>query len=277
MTAPLDDRQVDESEVLRIVRAHPGRPHGQGRARRRFQPLAEYFARRFAGRGEPIEDLNQVANIGLLSAIDRFDPTREVRFATYAAATILGELKRHLRDKAWAIRVPRPLQELGLRMNRVMPQLSQELGRSPTIQELAEQLEATPEDVLEAMDAAQAYSTASLDAPVGEGERSPIETVGGHDPSVRAGRAVVGDRSGDQGSSRAGTPRPVPPLLRGYDAIGDRGRHRRFADARVPDLVAHAGTPPRDGAGRYRPESDETRGEDGTSAEPPRVIRRAAT
>jgi RNA polymerase sigma-B factor len=183
MTAPLDDRQVDESEVLRLFERIQDDPAARDELVARFQPLAEYFARRFAGRGEPIEDLNQVANIGLLSAIDRFDPTREVRFATYAAATILGELKRHLRDKAWAIRVPRPLQELGLRMNRVVPRMSQELGRSPTIQELAERLEATPEDVLEAIDAAQAYSTASLDAPVGEGERSPIETVGGDDAS----------------------------------------------------------------------------------------------
>ena len=183
MTAPLDDRQVDESEVLRLFERIPDDPAARDELVARFQPLAEYFARRFAGRGEPIEDLNQVANIGLLSAIDRFDPSREVRFSTYAAATILGELKRHLRDKAWAIRVPRPLQELGLRMNRVVPRMSQELGRSPTIHELAERLEATPEDVLEAMDAAQAYSTASLDAPVGEGERSPIESVGGIDPS----------------------------------------------------------------------------------------------
>ena len=183
MTMPLDDRHVDESEVLRLFERLPEDGTARDDLVAMFQPLAEYFARRFAGRGEPVEDLNQVANIGLLSAIDRFDPAREVRFSTYAAATILGELKRHLRDKAWAIRVPRPLQELGLRMNRVMPQLSQELGRSPTIHELAERLDAAPEDVLEAMDAAQAYSTASLDAPVGEGERSPMETVGGVDPS----------------------------------------------------------------------------------------------
>jgi RNA polymerase sigma-B factor len=183
MTRPPGDRQVDESEVLALFERIPDDSTARDELVVRFQRLAEYLARRFAGRGEPIEDLNQVANIGLLSAIDRFDTTREVRFATYAAATILGELKRHLRDKAWAIRVPRPLQELGLRMNRVIPQLSQDLGRSPTIHELADRLEATPEDVLEAMDAAQSYSTASLDAPVGEGERSPIETVGGIDPS----------------------------------------------------------------------------------------------
>jgi RNA polymerase sigma-B factor len=184
MTMPLDERQVDEAEVLRLFERIPEDNTARDELVAKFQPLAEYFARRFAGRGEPVDDLYQVANIGLLSAIDRFDPSREVRFATYAAATILGELKRHLRDKAWAIRVPRPLQELGLRMNRVIPQLTQESGRSPTIQELADRLEASPEDVLEAMDAAQAYSTASLDAPVGEEGRSPMETIGERDPSL---------------------------------------------------------------------------------------------
>ena len=242
----------------------------------RFQPLAEYFARRFAGRGEPIEDLNQVANIGLLSAIDRFDPTREVRFATYAAATILGELKRHLRDKAWAIRVPRPLQELGLRMNRVMPQLSQELGRSPTIHELAERLEATPEDVLEAMDAAQAYSTASLDAPVGEGERSPIETVGGHDPSYE----LVERWSA------------IAPAIKDLPDRERRVLYLRFFAGMTQSEIAedigvsqmhvsrilsqHAGTAARNGARRV-PGPDETRGEDEDVREPPRVIRPAAT
>lgn len=183
MTMPLDDRQVDEAEVLWLFERIPIDDTARDELVAKFQPLAEYFARRFTGRGEPIEDLNQVANIGLIAAIDRFDPSREVRFATYAAATILGELKRYLRDKAWAIRVPRPLQELGLRMNRLIPRLSQELGRSPTIQELADRLETTPEEVLEARDAAQAYSTASLDAPIGERERSPVETIGGDDPS----------------------------------------------------------------------------------------------
>jgi RNA polymerase sigma-B factor len=179
MTTPLD-----ETEVLRLFERIPEDDAARDELVVSFQPLAEYFARRFAGRGEPTEDLIQVANIGLLSAIDRFDRTREVRFATYAAATILGELKRHLRDKAWAIKVPRPLQELGLRMNRLIPQLSQERGRSPTIQELADRLEATAEDVLEAMDAAQAYSTASLDAPLGEEGNGLLESMGEKDPSL---------------------------------------------------------------------------------------------
>ena len=130
--------------------------------------LAEYLARRFAGRGENIEDLTQVAMIGLLNAIDRFDPDREVQFTTYAAVTIVGELKRHFRDKGWSVRVPRRLGEIGLRVNRALGELWQELGRSPTVAELAARIEVSEDQVLEAMEAMQAYSASSLDAPIGE-------------------------------------------------------------------------------------------------------------
>jgi RNA polymerase sigma-B factor len=141
-----------------------------------YQPLAEYLARRFYGRGEPLEDLIQVANIGLIKAIDRFDPERGVRFSTYATATVVGELKRHFRDKGWALRVPRRLQEAGMNVGRAVTDLSQELGRSPTIKEIAARTGLTEEDVLEAMETAQAYTAASLDAPTDdegatEGER----------------------------------------------------------------------------------------------------------
>ena len=141
-----------------------------------YQPLAEYLARRFYGRGEPLEDLIQVANIGLIKAIDRFDPERGVRFSTYATATVVGELKRHFRDKGWALRVPRRLQEAGMSVGRAVTDLSQELGRSPTIKEIAARTGLTEEDVLEAMETAQAYTAASLDAPTDdegatEGER----------------------------------------------------------------------------------------------------------
>ncbi len=148
------------------------------------QPLAEYLARRFAGRGEPLDDLIQVANIGLLGAIDRFDPSRGVQFSTYAAATMVGELKRHFRDKGWTIRVPRRLQELGLRINGLLPTISQDLGRSPTIAELATRLEVEEEEVVEAMEAAQAYSTTSLDAPINEDGGTAIDTLGDVDPSM---------------------------------------------------------------------------------------------
>ena len=133
-----------------------------------FRPLAEYLARRFSGRGEQLEDLSQVAMIGLLNAIDRFDPDREVQFPTYAAVTIVGELKRHFRDKGWSVRVPRRLQETGLRVNRALAELWQELGRSPTVAELAKRVEVPEEEVIEAMEAMHAYSASSLDAPIGD-------------------------------------------------------------------------------------------------------------
>src|SRR5947207_3444080 len=126
--------------------------------------LVEYLARRFAGRGEPLEDLVQVATIGLIKAVDRFDPDREVEFSTYATPTIAGELKRHFRDKGWAVRVPRRLQELNLRLGTVIAQLSQDLQRSPTVAEIAEAAAATQDEVLEALDSAHAYSLISLDA-----------------------------------------------------------------------------------------------------------------
>ena len=150
----------------------------------RFLPFAEYLARRFSGRGESLEDLTQVAMIGLLNAIDRFDPDREVQFSTYAAATIVGELKRHFRDKGWALRVPRRLQELAVRVNRTLPELTQQLGRSPTIPEIAEHLDVSTDDIADAMDAVHAYSTSSLDTPMGDEAKAPIDSMGEDDPSI---------------------------------------------------------------------------------------------
>ena len=146
------------------------------------RPLALYLARRFAGRGER-DDLEQVASLALLNAIDRFDPSRDVKFSTFATVTIVGELKRHLRDKGWAIRVPRSLQELAVRVNQALPQLSQELGRSPTVREIAERVGAGDDDVLEALDAARSYTADSLDAPAGhdEGSLTVGETIAVHD------------------------------------------------------------------------------------------------
>jgi RNA polymerase sigma-B factor len=127
--------------------------------------LAEYLARRFTNRGEPLDDLVQVAALGLLKAVDRFDPERGVEFSTYATHTIVGELKRHFRDKGWAVRAPRRMQELYLRLGKIVSTLSQELGRSPTIAELATEAQVSEEEVLEALEAGQAYRFASLDAP----------------------------------------------------------------------------------------------------------------
>jgi RNA polymerase sigma-B factor len=139
----------------------------------RHLPLVEYLARRFAGRGEPLDDLVQVATIGLIKAIDRFDPDRGVEFSTYATPTIAGEVKRHFRDKGWAVRVPRRLQELKLALTRAGADLTQLLGRSPTVAELATHLQLSEEDVLEGLESAHAYSTVSLDAPDSDEEDGP--------------------------------------------------------------------------------------------------------
>jgi len=136
--------------------------------------LAEYLARRFKNRGEPIEDLIQVALLGLLKAVERFDPSRGLEFSTFATPTIVGELKRHFRDKGWAVRVPRRVQELHLRMGTVVNNLSQELGRSPTIPEIAQRAEVSVDEVLEAMEAGRAYRFSSIDAPAGDDDdRAP--------------------------------------------------------------------------------------------------------
>lgn len=128
--------------------------------------LVEFLARRFRNRGEPLEDLVQVGTIGLLKAIERFDLDREVEFSTYATPTIVGELKRHFRDKGWAVRVPRRLQELHLELTKVVGHLGQDLGRSPTVAEIAEATGASEETVLEGLEIAQAYNFTSLDAPI---------------------------------------------------------------------------------------------------------------
>jgi RNA polymerase sigma-B factor len=147
--------------------------------------LAEYLARRFTNRGEPLDDLVQVASLALLKAIDRFDPERGLEFSTYATPTIVGELKRHFRDKGWAVRVPRRVQELHLRLGAVVSTLTQDLGRSPTIPEVAHAARVSEEEVLEAIEAGHAYRFTSLDAPVaGEEEGSLAEQVGGHDTGL---------------------------------------------------------------------------------------------
>jgi len=182
--SPSSSRPADRERERDLFARLPEDPSARDELVDMFLPLAEYLARRFAGRGESLDDLVQVASVGLLNAIDRFDPEREVQFSTYAAVTIVGELKRHFRDKGWAIRVPRRLQEVGLRINAVLPELAQELGRSPTIEEIAERCEASPEEILDATEAVQAYSTTSLETPVGEEGVAPIDVLGAEDPSL---------------------------------------------------------------------------------------------
>src|SRR6476659_5593127 len=132
--------------------------------------LAEYLARRFANRGEPLDDLVQVASLGLVKAVERFDPSRGLEFTTFATPTIVGELKRHFRDKGWAVRVPRRVQELHLRVTRVIDDLSLEIGRSPTVPEIALRAGTSEDEVIEAIDAGSAYRSTSLDAGRGDDE-----------------------------------------------------------------------------------------------------------
>ena len=151
----------------------------------RFLPLATRLARRYHRGGEPLEDLVQVASIGLLKAIDRFDPARGVAFSSFAVPTIAGELKRHFRDKGWSMRVPRDLQELALRVDRATERLVHELGRAPTAAEIAHDVGVSIEQVLEAREAAAAYRAESLERPRSDDDQDGtqvVDTLGGDDP-----------------------------------------------------------------------------------------------
>jgi RNA polymerase sigma-B factor len=134
----------------------------------RYLPLAQNLARRYQRSGQPLEDLVQIASIGLIKAVDGYDSARGASFESYAVPTILGELKRYHRDRGWAVRMPRRLQELALQLKDAVPRLSQELGRSPTIDEIAGATGLSNEEVLEALDAQDAYASLSLDAPIDE-------------------------------------------------------------------------------------------------------------
>jgi RNA polymerase sigma-B factor len=163
-------RRPDKARTRRLlVRYHK---EGDRRARdlviQEQLPLAEFLARKFSGRGEPVEDLVQVASVGLIKAVDRFDVDRSIEFSTYATPNILGEIKRYFRDKGWAMRVPRGLQELRQSAKEAIRDQTVKTGRSPTVGELAEILKSDEESVAEALTLGRAYNTASLDAPVSQ-------------------------------------------------------------------------------------------------------------
>jgi RNA polymerase sigma-B factor len=192
---------IDEHELLR--RWHE---EGDKEARRllieRMMPLVRSLARRYAGRGESLDDLEQVGFVGLIKAVDRFDLSRQLRFSTFAVPTILGEIKRHFRDRTWSVRVSRSIQELNAKATKEADRLSTKLGRSPTLEELAEATGATVEHVLEALQGAQAYSTVPLDEPVGDDDE-PVAKLGKLDPGfaraeerveIGRGLAVLGER-----------------------------------------------------------------------------------
>jgi RNA polymerase sigma-B factor len=165
MTILAMDTTVD---ALLVAYHRDGDADARERALVELMPLVRALATRYAGRGEPLEDLVQVGSIGLIKAVDRFDVDRGVNFASYAVPTIVGEIRRHFRDKAWAMHVPRRLKELSVRLSRVLDQLTTELGRSPTIAELAAATGVEEEDVIDALDSMNAYSTRSLEAPFDE-------------------------------------------------------------------------------------------------------------
>ncbi len=164
---------VDERALILLKRlatlpaGDPERAEVRRSAIEAWLPLASHLAQRFHGRGEPIDDLTQIATVGLIKAIDRFDPEYGNDFAAYAVPTIVGEIKRHFRDRTWDVRVPRRLQELRLDINEATSTLAQKLGRSPTVADLATYLRRSEEEVLEGLEGAQAYSAVSLQTRVG--------------------------------------------------------------------------------------------------------------
>jgi len=181
------DRADRERELLR-------RFHEDGDMRARdilaeeMVPLARALANRYSGRGEPLDDLVQVACVGIMKAIKGFDMTREVRFSSYATPTVLGEIKRHFRDKTWAMRVPRGMQELQIELAKARDELTTTLGRSPTVQELADKVEQPFEEVLITIQSQEARRTRSLDEPTGE-DVTLADSIGRRDPEI--GRAEL--------------------------------------------------------------------------------------
>jgi RNA polymerase sigma-B factor len=192
----------------------------------RFMPLARRLAARYAGGAEPFDDLVQVASVGLVKAIDRFDPVRGTAFSTFAVPTILGELKRHFRDRGWSVHVPRDVQERILKVERALADLPSKLGHSPTVQEIAERIEATDEEVLEAMHAAQGHHAVSLDASSSLGD--------GDDP------APLRDRIGEEDLSfdTVEYGEAIGPVL---EEISERDRkvlHLRFVEDMTQSEIA---------------------------------------
>jgi RNA polymerase sigma-B factor len=172
----------------------------------RFLPLARQLARRYQRAEEPFDDLFQVACLGLVKAIDRFDLSRDVAFSSYAVPTILGEIKRYFRDRTWSVRVPRDLQELALRVDRKVAELSTALRRQPTVAEIAAAVNVTEEEVLEALEASGAYRATSLELPRG-GEDDAGETLGDTVGTTEEGFGLAEDRATLAALLRAVTPR----------------------------------------------------------------------
>ncbi|MCB0915965.1 MAG: RNA polymerase sigma factor SigF [Actinobacteria bacterium] len=181
-------KDYHDAELLATVADPDATPEDVAEAREQLvklhMPLVAHIVRRFTDRGEPTDDLMQVGSIGLLKAIDRFDASRGAGFATYATPTIIGEIKRHFRDRGWSVKVPRRLQDLGIKIRRTREELTNTLGRSPTVAEVAEALGVDEDDVLEALESAQAYSSASLEAPSEHDSRGIGDSLGTEDLEI---------------------------------------------------------------------------------------------
>lgn len=180
---PVEPRSVQDRRLL--IRYHTdGDISAREELVRRLMPLARRMARRYRRSDEPLDDLIQVATLGLIKAIDRFDPARDTAFSSYAVPTMLGELKRYFRDNGWAVHVPRGMQERVMQVDNTVKELSRKLGRSPSVSEVAQSIGATAEQVLEAMEAASAYDAVSLDSyrfgEEGDGE-TYAESIGEED------------------------------------------------------------------------------------------------
>src|SRR3954471_6674289 len=177
-------RAVREQALLRRYHLQ-GDPRARDQLAEEMLPLARALAGRYAGRGEPLDDLVQVACVGIMKAIEGFDLTREVRFSSYATPTVLGEIKRHFRDRTWAMRVPRGMQELQLQIAKARDKLTADLGRSPTVQELSEAVDAPFEEVLQTLQSVAPRRTRSLDEPTGEDRDMTLaDAIGGEDPEM---------------------------------------------------------------------------------------------
>jgi RNA polymerase sigma-B factor len=213
-----------DRELLRRYH-HDGDVEARERLIEQYLPLVRSLARRYSYRGEQLEDLVQVGCIGLIKAIDRFDVDRGVELTTYATPNIIGEIKRHFRDKGWSIRVPRGLQELNVKLSKLIEELTVQLERSPTIPELAKAASVEEEEVLEALETGQAYSTLSLSAPSSGDDNEdldPLESLGELEPEyeVSEDRAVLA------------------PGLRVLDERERRILHLRFYDGLTQSQIA---------------------------------------
>jgi RNA polymerase sigma-B factor len=212
MLALVPSERHDEERLFE--RYHrTGDPTARDELIRRCLPLARSLAGRYARAGESLEDLVQVANIGLIKAVDRFDPTRGIAFSSFAVPSILGELKRHFRDHGWAARVPRPLQERVLKVNTCSERLSSRLGRSPKPRELATEIGMSVEEVLEALVAGTAFDSMSLDAPVSRGEEDAGATYADSVGAVDERLELVEYRSVVAATIRALPPREREVLV----------------------------------------------------------------